>query len=208
VAAADFIDALGAVPLIAILRGISARDAPGIATALLEGGVRCLEIPLNSPSPLESLAAVRASAGERVVLGAGTVLSPEEVRAAAAAGAQFIVSPNTDPAVIAETRRVGLWSLPGFFTASEAFSAIAAGADALKLFPAETAGPAMLKALRAVLPKSVAVLPVGGITPAALPVWRAAGARAFGIGSALYRPGDDPQQVEKQARAFVTAWKG
>lgn len=207
-ATADFIDALGAVPVIAILRGISPRDAPGIAAALLEGGVHCLEIPLNSPSPLESLAAVRASVGERVVLGAGTVLSPEGVRAAADAGARFIVSPNTDPAVIAETRRVGLWSLPGFFTASEAFAAIAAGADALKLFPAEAAAPAMLKALLAVLPKSVAVLPVGGITPAALPAWRAAGARGFGAGSALYRQGDDPRQVEKQARAFVTAWKG
>lgn len=203
-----FTQALGEVPLIAILRGVEPDQAPAIAAALLGAGIGCLEVPLNSPEPLKSIAAVRERLGGKVLVGAGTVTGQAEVRAAADAGAQFIVSPNTDPAVIAETRRAGLWSLPGFFTASEAFAALAAGADALKLFPAETAGPATLKTLMAVFPEASAVLPVGGITPASISEWRLSGAAGFGIGGALYQPGDAPEEVERRARAFVAAWNG
>jgi 2-dehydro-3-deoxyphosphogalactonate aldolase len=202
------LSALPDPPLIAILRGVTPAEAPAIARALIEGGFACLEVPLNSPSPLESIAAIRAGAGGQMRIGAGTVLMPGQIADVAAAGAQFVVSPNTDPAVIAAAKAAGLACLPGVFTASEAFAALAAGADALKLFPAEAASPAMLKALLAILPQDTAVLPVGGITSATLRAWRDAGASGFGVGSALYRPGARPDQVKASAESFVAAWRG
>ena len=192
--------------LVAILRGVEPGEAVAIAGALLDEGVTCVEVTMNSPAPLDSIAAIRAAFGDRLLLGAGTVLAPAEVREAAAAGAELIISPNTDPSVIAATKATRLLSLPGVFTPSEAFAALAAGADALKLFPAEAASPAVLKALSAVLPAQTPVLPVGGIEPDALASWRAAGAAGFGVGSALYRPGRSPDEVRRRARHFVEAW--
>lgn len=204
----EFITSIGPAPLIAILRGITPAEAPDIAEALLDAGIRCLEIPLNSPEPLESIAALRDRFGDKALIGAGTVLDPGQVRAAAGAGARFVVSPNSDGRVIGEARKAGLFALPGFYTASEAFAAIAAGADALKLFPAETAGPETLRAFKAVLPGTMPVFPVGGITPASMAAWRAAGAAGFGVGSELYRPGWGAAQVSEAAQGFVAAWRG
>ena len=167
---------LAGLPLVAILRGIEPAEAPEVAQALFEGGIRCVEVTLNSPQPLQSIAAVRARFDDRLLIGAGTVLSPHEVAGAAAAGAEFIVSPDANTAVIEATKTAGLVSLRGVFTPTEAVAALRTGADALKLFPAEAASPAVLKALLAVLPTGTAVLPVGGIEPAAIPSWRASGA--------------------------------
>jgi 2-dehydro-3-deoxyphosphogalactonate aldolase len=193
-------------PLVAVLRGIGPTEAVDIARALADAGVLCLEVTLNSPLPLDSIAAIRAALGDQVLLGAGTVLSPDDVRNAASAGAQLIVSPNTQPEVIAATKAAGLLSLPGAFTPSECFMALSAGADALKLFPAEAASPAVLKALLAVLPTGTPVLPVGGVQPDTLATWRAAGAAGFGVGSALYKAGRTPSEVSRRARQFVEAW--
>lgn len=193
-------------PLIAILRGVTPSEAPAIAEALVEGGIRCLEVTLNTRGALASLAAIRARLGGRAAVGAGTVLCIQEVRAAAAAGAQFVVSPDMKPEVIAAAKAAGLFSLPGVFTPSEAFAALSAGADALKLFPAEAANPAALKALLAVLPEGTAVLPVGGIEASSLGPWTAAGAAGFGVGSALFRPGLTPIEAKDRARALIDAW--
>lgn len=193
-------------PLVAILRGIRPDEAAAVGDALADAGFLCVEVPLNSPRPLETIAALRARFEGRLLVGAGTVLKAAEVAEVSAAGGQLIISPNTDVAVIAAAKAAGLVSVPGFFTPSEAFAALAAGADALKLFPAETAGPATLKAIRAVLPASVPVLPVGGIEPGSMAAWRAAGAAGFGIGSALYRPGLSADEVGLRARAFVGAF--
>jgi 2-dehydro-3-deoxyphosphogalactonate aldolase len=193
-------------PLIAILRGITPGEAVEIGAALRDAGLLCIEAPLNSPEPLKSIAALRERFDGELLIGAGTVLSVQAVRDVAAAGGQIIISPNTDPAVIAETKAAGLISLPAFLTPSEAFTALAAGADALKLFPAEIAGPAGLKAIRAVLPPQTLVFPVGGVDPASLAAWRSAGASGFGVGSALYRPGATAGEVRSRARAFVEAF--
>jgi 2-dehydro-3-deoxyphosphogalactonate aldolase len=198
---------LGDPPLIAILRGLTPVEAADIGEALFEAGFCLLEVPLNSPSPFRSIAALRAQLGGRVLVGAGTVLTTDDVKEAAAAGAQFIVSPNTDPAVIETTKVSGLTSLPGVFTATEAFTALAAGASALKLFPAEASSPSSLKALLAVLPPGTAVLPVGGIEATSMAAWRANGAAGFGIGGAIWSPGRAPEGVERRARAHVTAWR-
>jgi 2-dehydro-3-deoxyphosphogalactonate aldolase len=194
-------------PLIAILRGVTPAEAPAIGEALVEAGIRCLEVPLNSPSPLDSIAALRERLEGRAHVGAGTVLTPFEANQAGKAGAEFIVSPVTNPAVINACRTVGLAALPGVFTPTEAFAALAAGAHALKLFPAEAVSPAHLKALLAVLPAETAVIPTGGVTPDSLPDWRAAGAAGFGIGGAIYRPGSSPDEVRDRARAFAAAWE-
>lgn len=193
-------------PLVAILRGITPAEAVGVARALRDAGLACLEVPLNSPQPLESIAAIRAAFGDMLFVGAGTVLSPDDVAQAAAAGAQFIVSPNTDTDVIAAARQRGLESLPGFFTATEGLLAAKAGADALKLFPAESTGPAHLRALIAVLPRNLPVFVVGGVSAATIPEWRAAGAAGFGVGGALYRPGEQPASVGRKAAALVAAF--
>ena len=194
------------MPLVPIVRGIIPKDAVAVAEALFDGGLLCVEVPLNSPDALVSIAAMRAALDGRMLIGAGTVLTEKAVADVAKAGGQFVVSPNTAVPVIGATKRAGMASLPGFFTPSEAFAALAAGADALKLFPAEAGGPATLKAIMAVLPKGTPVMPVGGVSVASMPEWRAAGAAGFGIGGSIYKPGDDAEVVGKRARAFAEGW--
>ena len=198
--------AFAKLPLVAILRGLTPAEAPDVAEALLEEDFEFIEIPLNSPEPLKSIAAVRRMAPARVFVGAGTVLTVEQVEAVAAAGGDLIVTPNTNPAVIARAKALGLACLPGAATPSEAFAALAAGADAVKAFPAEMVTPPVLKAWAAVLPKGTAILPVGGITPDTIAPYLKAGAAGFGLGSALYRPGDSAEAVRAQAAAFRRAW--
>jgi 2-dehydro-3-deoxyphosphogalactonate aldolase len=194
-----------ACPLIAIIRGVEPAEAEGIGEALFEAGFRIIEVPLNSPQPLDSIRRLAARFGEDALIGAGTVLKPADVTEVADAGGRIVVSPSTDVAVIAATVRAGLVSAPGYFTPSEAFAALGAGAHLLKLFPAEAAPPAVVKAQRAVLPASVPLVAVGGITPDRIAAYRAAGADGFGLGGALYRPGQSPEEVAANARAFVAA---
>ena len=198
--------ALAQLPLVAILRGITPAEAVPVGQALVDAGWSLIEVPLNSPQPLASIAAL-VQAFPQALVGAGTVLDADDVRAVAAAGGQLVVSPNTDVDVVFEAQRLGLVCLPGVATPTEAFAALAAGAQGLKLFPAEQFSPAVLKAWRAVLPVGTAVLPVGGITPDNLAGWRAAGAAGAGIGSALYRPGMAVAEVAAQARRFAQAWQ-
>lgn len=200
------IQSLDALPLIAILRGLTPDEAVEVGTAIVDAGFLCLEVPLNSPDPLESIRRLRRALDGRALVGAGTVLTVDAVRQVADAGGQLCISPNTDVAVIREARTRGLLSLPGFFTPSEAFQALAAGADALKLFPAEVAGPKGLKAVRAVLPAHSRIYPVGGVDPDSMAEWLAAGASGFGIGSAIFKPGQSAEDVGRQAAGFVAAW--
>lgn len=192
-------------PFVAILRGVRPEEVVPIAQAVTEAGWRVIEVPLNSPAPFASIARLSEALAADILVGAGTVRTPDEVDRVAEAGGRLIVMPHADTMVIAHAVRRGLMVLPGVYTATEAFAAIEAGADALKLFPAEIGGPALLKALRAVLPKELPVLPVGGVAPDTVAAWRAAGAAGFGVGSALYRPGDDAATVGERARAFVAA---
>jgi len=192
-------------PLVAILRGVRADEVESIGDALVDAGFTLIEVPMNSPAPLESVARLAQHLGDRAVVGAGTVLRVEDVGAVQAAGGTMVISPNANPAVIAATAAAGLVSLPGIATPTEAFAALEAGASALKLFPAEGAGPGVLKAMRAVLPTGTRVLPVGGIAPGTLRPWLNAGAAGFGLGSALYSPGMDAAEVGARARAFVGA---
>lgn len=196
---------LETLPLIAILRGLRPDEAIEIGEALFAAGFRCLEVPLNSPSPLESIARLAARFGDEMLVGAGTVLTPAAVDDVKSAGGTLIISPNANPAVIAHTKTQGLVSLPGVFTPTEAFAALEAGADGLKLFPAEVAGVAGLKAMLAVLPRTTQVYAVGGIDPASIRAWRVAGATGFGIGSALYHPGASATEVEHAGRLFISA---
>ncbi|WP_426255048.1 2-dehydro-3-deoxy-6-phosphogalactonate aldolase [Sphingomonas sp. DC2300-3] len=202
-----FAEAFATCPLVAVLRGLTPDEAAPIGDALVDAGFTLLEVPLNSPDPLASIAAMAKRYAGRATVGAGTVLTPQDVAAVADAGGALIVSPNTDPAVIRASVERGLISLPGYFTPSEAFAALAAGAHGLKLFPAEGAAPAFLKAQRAVLPKTTKVLAVGGITPDTMPQWHAAGADGFGLGSNLYRAGKSAADVARDAAAFVQAVK-
>ncbi len=192
--------------LIAILRGIRPDEAAAAARALLDAGIARIEVPLNSPDPFASIAAMAREAGEDGEIGAGTVLSPAEVEAVAAAGGRFVVSPNTDAAVIARTRALGMGSYPGAFTPTECFAALAAGADAVKLFPAELIGPKGLKALRAVIPAPVALYAVGGAAPDSFAEWAAAGASGFGLGSFLYAPGRAAGDIARRAAEAVAAY--
>jgi 2-dehydro-3-deoxyphosphogalactonate aldolase len=196
--------ALQRLPLIAILRGLTPAEAPSIGHALVEAGFSLLEVPLNSPQPLDSIALL-AHAHADALVGAGTVLTSAQARDVHAAGGQLIVSPNFDRDVVREAVRLGMMCLPGIATPTEAFAALAAGAQGLKLFPAEMSSPAVLKALLAVLPTGTPVMPVGGITPHNMQPWREAGARGFGIGSALYKPGKSPDAVRQDATLFVAA---
>lgn len=205
--ATRFAEAFAACPLVAVLRGLTPDEAAPIGDALVDAGFTLLEVPLNSPDPLGSIAAMAKRYAGRAIVGAGTVLTPQNVAAVADAGGALIVSPNTDPAVIRASVERGLISLPGYFTPSEAFAALHAGAHGLKLFPAEGAAPAFLKAQRAVLPKATKVLAVGGITPDTMPQWHAAGADGFGLGSNLYRAGKSAADVARDAAAFVQAAK-
>jgi 2-dehydro-3-deoxyphosphogalactonate aldolase len=199
--------AMRALPLVAILRGLTPAEAPEVGDAIVEAGFRLLEVPLNSPQPLKSIALLRQRFPDALV-GAGTVLDAQQVREVHAAGGELIVAPNCNAEVIAEAARLGLVSLPGVMTPTEAFAALAAGATGLKLFPAELATPAVVKALLAVLPKGTALMPVGGITPDNMAAWRDAGAAGFGIGSALYKPGKSAAAVREAAMDFVAAFIG
>jgi 2-dehydro-3-deoxyphosphogalactonate aldolase len=194
-------------PLVAILRGVRSEEVLGIATVLQEAGISGIEVPLNSPDPLASIARLCETFGGRCLCGAGTVLSVADVEDVCAAGGRLIVTPNTDPAVIERAVALNLTVIPGFATATEAFSAIRAGARALKLFPAGTYGPGHLKAIRDVLPKSVQVLAVGGVGAANLVPWVEAGAAGAGVGGELYRAGDSPEAVGRRARLLVDAWR-
>jgi 2-dehydro-3-deoxyphosphogalactonate aldolase len=189
--------------LIAILRGVRPHEVAAIAAALDAAGIAIIEVPLNSPDPLASIATLARDFGARLLIGAGTVLTEAQVAAIAHAGGKLIVTPHADPVVTRAAKTHGLIAVPGFFTPTEAFAMLAAGADALKLFPAEAASPAVLRALRAVLPTNTAVLPVGGIDAGNIPAWRAAGAAGFGIGSAIYKPGDTAETVAAKARALL-----
>lgn len=199
-----FTRALQLLPLIAILRGLTPLEAVPIGQALINTGWTLIEVPLNSPQPLDSIAAM-VSAFPHALIGAGTVLTPSDVRNVHAAGGQLIISPNFNPAVVHEAVRLGLVCLPGIMTASEAFSALDAGATGLKIFPAEMASPAVVKALRAVLPAGAVVLPVGGITASNMQAYLSAGANGFGIGSALYKSGMTANTVASNATNFIAA---
>jgi len=198
-----FDTAFAACPLVAILRGLTPGEAPAIGDALVDAGFTLIEVPLNSPEPLKSIKILSERIGDRAMIGAGTVLEVQQVRDVHAAKGRFIVSPNVDKAVISQTRWLGMDSLPGFYTPTEAFTAIAAGATALKLFPADGAQPAMLKAQRAVLPRDMKVLVVGGINAGNMAQWHSVGADGFGLGSNLYKPGKKPDAVGADARALV-----
>jgi 2-dehydro-3-deoxyphosphogalactonate aldolase len=192
--------------LIAILRGIRPGQAVEVGLALHGAGLRVIEVPLNSPEPLESIRLLRGALPPGCVVGAGTVLTVDQVAAVHRAGGQLVVMPHGDPAVIRAARAAGLWVTPGVATPTEAFAALAAGATALKAFPAEALPPAVIRAWLAVLPRGTRLVPVGGIVPGSLSAYVAAGAAAFGLGSALYRPGDASGEVAARAAAFVAAW--
>ncbi len=198
--------AMRELPLIAILRGLKPAEAAEIGDVLVEAGFGLIEVPLNSPRPLDSIALLRRRFPQAMV-GAGTVLTAAEVRDVASAGGELVVAPNFDRDVVAETVRLGMTSLPGIMTPTEAFAALAAGAHGLKLFPAELASPAVVKALLAVLPKGTPLIPVGGIGADNLAAWRTAGAAGFGLGSSLYKPGDDAATVRAKAAAIMSAFR-
>jgi len=194
-------------PLIAIIRGVTPDDAEVIGDAILEGGIRIIEVPLNSPNPLASIEKLAKKFGDRALVGAGTVLKLEDVARVGDAGGRIIVSPDTNAEVISAAAAAGLVSSPGYFTPSEAFTAIRAGATALKLFPAEAASPAVLKAQLAVIPRDVPVLAVGGIKPDNMRPWLEAGASGFGLGGGLYQPGQSAEDTLVKARAYVEGLK-
>jgi 2-dehydro-3-deoxyphosphogalactonate aldolase len=193
-------------PLIAILRGLRPDEAVGVAGALIEAGIDRIEVPLNSPDPFDSIALIAREFGEVALIGAGTVLTVDEVARVHDAGGRLVVSPNADPEVIRATRSLGMQSFPGVFTATECFAALKAGAHGLKIFPASQMGTGGLKALRAVLPLGTQVYAVGGVGAADFAAWRAAGADGFGLGSSLYAPGDTVGDVATKARVMVDAW--
>ena len=200
---AAFDAAFAKCPLIAILRGVKPEEVEDVGEALVAAGFTLIEVPMNSPDPLDSVARLAKRFAGRAEIGAGTVLRPDQVAAVRAAGGTMIISPNANIGVISASAAAGLVSLPGIATPSEAFAALDAGATALKLFPAEAFAPVVVKAMRAVLPRDARVLPVGGITPDNMQPWRDAGANGFGLGSALYKPGMPAEQVGANARAFV-----
>ena len=203
-----FDDAFAKCPLIAILRGVKPDEVEAIGEALVDAGFTILEVPMNSPDPLDSIARLARRLEGRAVVGAGTVLRVDDVDAVGAAGGTLIIAPNANVRVIAAAADRGYVALPGIATPTEAFAALDAGAAALKLFPAEAASPAVLKAMRAILPKDTRVLPVGGIVPEIMAEWRKAGAAGFGLGSALYAPGMTAADVATRAAAFMSALKG
>lgn len=198
--------AMAQLPLIAILRGLTPAEAPAIGETLVSSGFAIIEVPLNSPDPLHSITALTRQFPQALI-GAGTVLNAQQVQDVHGAGGRLVVAPNFNPAVVAQALALNMVVLPGVATPTEAFAALDAGAHGLKLFPAEMITPATVKALRAVLPKSAALMPVGGITSVNMTAYRTAGASGFGLGSALYAPGRSPAQVQEMAQAFVRAWQ-
>jgi len=192
-------------PLIAILRGVRPDEAEPICAALEAAGIAIVEVPLNSPDPIASITRLAARFGDRMLIGAGTVMTPAQVAGIAAAGGRLIVTPHADAALVRAAKAHDLLACPGFFTPTEAFAMLAAGADALKFFPAEAASPSVLRGIRAVLPPETRVLPVGGIDAANLRPWRDAGAAGFGIGSAIYRPGDSADAVAAKAAKLLAS---
>lgn len=204
---ARFESAQASLPLVAILRGVTPAEAEGVAKTLYDAGFRLIEVPLNSPEPFESIVRMRACLPDDALVGAGTVLRMADVERLAAIGADLVVMPHADVVVIAAAKALGLICLPGVVTPTEAFAALRAGADALKLFPAELVSPLVIKAMRAVLPKETRLFPVGGITPDNQSPFLAAGANGFGLGSALYSPGITLEQLAGRAECFVAAWE-
>lgn len=201
-----FKDAIERCGIIAILRGITTAEVESVGAALVEAGVTIAEIPLNSPDPFVSIAAMARAFKSKLVVGAGTVLSVPDVRMLAAHGGMICVSPDCNPEVIAAARAAGMEPVPGVFTPTEAFAAIRAGATTLKLFPAEAASPVTVKAWKAVLPPHIGLCAVGGVTPTSMKEWWQAGARGFGIGSNIYKPGKPAADVGRSAREFVSAF--
>jgi len=198
---------LAPLPLLAVLRGITAGEVPAIGAVLADGGIPILEVPLNSPQPLSSIRVLADTFGHRCLVGAGTVLDVADVARVADAGGRLIVMPHGDPRIVAEAKRRGLVCIPGVATPTEAFAALAAGADGLKLFPAEQLPPPVVKAWRAVLPKSTLLFPVGGIGPSSVAAYWAAGASGFGTGTGLYRPGATAGEVAAAVEAFAAAFR-
>jgi 2-dehydro-3-deoxyphosphogalactonate aldolase len=203
----DVRTALAQCPVVAILRGITPAEIDGIGDALVGAGLTIIEVPLNSPEPFESIQRLAARHGERALIGAGTVLDPKDVARVAAAGGRLIVAPNFDADVVRAARSAGLFALPGVATPSEGFAALKAGADGLKLFPAESMPPAVIKAWRAVFPRDCLLLAVGGVGVDNMKVYAEAGASGFGIGSGLYKPGRSAAEIGALARALVAAAK-
>ena len=203
----NLVDYLAPLPLVAVLRGITPGEIPAIAEALQAEGFRMLEVPLNSPQPFDSIRRLADVRGAHCLVGAGTVVDPADVARVREAGGRLIVMPHADTAVIREAKRLGMVCLPGVATPTEAFASLAAGADGLKLFPAEAMVPATLRAWRAVLPKSALVFAVGGIRPDNMAPWWAEGAAGFGTGSNLYKPGADAAQVRAGAAAYAAAFR-
>ena len=199
----ELLERLQECPLVAIIRGVNPDEVEAVGEAIYAAGIRIIEVPLNSPRPLDSIGRLAKGFGDRALIGAGTVLDPVDVARIRDVGGRLIVSPSTDTEVIAATARAGMVSAPGFFTPSEAFQALKAGATALKLFPAEAVTPAFVRAQRAVLPKEVPLLVVGGVKPDTMRAWLDAGANGFGLGSGLYTPGQTPGEVAAQARAYL-----
>lgn len=203
-----FNEAFGACPLIAILRGVRPEEVVGIGEALLTAGFRIIEVPLNSPSPFESIGKLVERFGDAAVIGAGTVTQMAQVGPLAATGAGLAVSPHADPDVIRAARAAGLAAVPGALSPTEAFAAFHAGATALKLFPMEMIGASGVKAMRAVLPKELRLIAVGGVEARAMLQLAEAGCSGFGLGGALYRPGDTPERVAGKALCFIAALQG
>lgn len=199
-------DLLGRTPFTAILRGLTPEEALAVGEALVDAGMTILEVPLNSPRPLESIRLLAQRFGESCLIGAGTVMTPHQVREIGEVGGRLIVMPHGDPEVIGAAKQAGMVCMPGIATPTEGFAALRAGADALKLFPAELVGPSVLKAMRSVFPKQTIFLPVGGITPDNVAEFVRAGASGFGLGSGLYVSGRSAADVGQRARAYIAAW--
>jgi 2-dehydro-3-deoxyphosphogalactonate aldolase len=195
------------LPLVAILRGVTPDAVVSIGEALVNAGFATIEVPLNSPDPLASIRRLSERFGDEILIGAGTVIRARQVDDVVRAGGRLIVMPHGDGEVVRAAKGAGLACIPGIATPTEAFAALANGADALKLFPAELLTPAVLRSMRAVLPAETRLLPVGGISPDSMAAYVAAGATGFGLGSALYRRGDDASRVSANARDFVDAWR-
>ncbi len=202
-AADEFRERLSRSPLVAIIRGVTPDEVEAVGEAILAGGIEIIEVPLNSPEPLQSIRRLAGRLAGRALVGAGTVLNDGHVGEVVEAGGRLVVSPSTNTAVIHATVMSGMVSSPGYFTPSEAFAALDAGAHCLKLFPAEGASPTVLKGQKAVLPTHVPVLAVGGITPDNMGPWLEAGANGFGLGGGLYKPGQSPEETQAKARAYV-----